>query len=101
MSDAISKDQIFDFRRPGQGGSEAPTLLILDRKDDPLTPLLSQWTYQAMVHELLGLNNNRVVLKDAPGITKDLEEVREPARRQPDRRATGAYKEGAGGRWWC
>ncbi len=31
-----------------------PLLLILDRSDDPLTPLLNQWTYQAMVHELLG-----------------------------------------------
>ena len=28
-----------------------------------------------MVHELLGLTNNRVILKGAPGITKDLEEV--------------------------
>lgn len=32
-----------------------------------------------MVHELLGLNDNRVVLKGAPGVRKDLEEVkREP-----------------------
>lgn len=29
-----------------------------------------------MVHELLGLNDNRVVLKGAPGVSKDLEEVR-------------------------
>lgn len=50
-------------------------LLILDRLDDPVTPLLSQWTYQAMVHELLGLNNNRVMLKGAPGVRADLEEV--------------------------
>lgn len=50
-------------------------LLLLDRRDDPITPLLTQWTYQAMVHELLGLNNNRVILKGAPGITKELEEV--------------------------
>lgn len=25
--------------------------LVLDRREDPVTPLLSQWTYQAMVHE--------------------------------------------------
>jgi vacuolar protein sorting-associated protein 45 len=25
---------------------------VLDRSDDPLTPLLNQWTYQAMVNEL-------------------------------------------------
>ena len=50
--------QVFDFPR-----QEGPMLLILDRRDDPITPLLTQWTYQAMVHELLGLNDNRVNLK--------------------------------------
>lgn len=40
----------------------SPLLLILDRRTDPITPLLSQWTYQAMVHELLGINNGRVIL---------------------------------------
>ena len=60
------------------GGDNNNTLLLLllDRMDDPVTPLLSQWTYQAMVHELLGLNNSRVVLRGVvPNITKDLEEV--------------------------
>ena len=28
-----------------------PVQLVLDRREDPVTPLLSQWTYQAMVHE--------------------------------------------------
>jgi vacuolar protein sorting-associated protein 45 len=28
-----------------------------------------------MVHELLGLNDNRCVLRGAPGVRKDLEEV--------------------------
>ena len=50
-------------------------LLILDRRDDPVTPLLQQWTYQAMIHELLGIHNNRVDLKDVPNIKKDLVEV--------------------------
>lgn len=35
----------------------------------------AQWTYQAMVHELLGLNNNRIDLSKVPGISKDLREV--------------------------
>uniref|UniRef100_A0A0M3K873 Vacuolar protein sorting-associated protein 45 n=1 Tax=Anisakis simplex TaxID=6269 RepID=A0A0M3K873_ANISI len=35
-------------------------LLIVDRSDDPVTPLLNQWTYEAMVHELLGIRNHRV-----------------------------------------
>lgn len=64
------EDSLFDFRR-----QEGPLLLVLDRRDDPVTPLLTQWTYQAMVHELLGLNMNRVVLRGAPNISKELEEV--------------------------
>ena len=34
-----------------------------------------QWTYQAMVHELIGIHHNRVSLAQVPGISKDLEEV--------------------------
>mmetsp|Transcript_32913 Transcript_32913/g.79619 ORF Transcript_32913/g.79619 Transcript_32913/m.79619 type:complete len:581 (-) Transcript_32913:53-1795(-) len=71
IHDAIEADEIFHFRKKRRG----TLLLVLDRRDDPVTPLLSQWTYQAMVHELLGLNNHRVILKGAPNITEDLEEV--------------------------
>lgn len=67
----IERDDVFDMRSKSTG----PMLLILDRRDDPVTPLLTQWTYQAMVHELLGINNNRVVLRGAPGISKDLHEI--------------------------
>lgn len=75
VHEQIVSDQIFHFRKTRDRGGDC-LLLILDRVDDPVTPLLSQWTYQAMVHELLGLNNNRVVLKGAPGVTsEDLEEV--------------------------
>lgn len=70
IHDNIASDQIFHFRKRSN-----LLLLILDRRDDPVTPLLSQWTYQAMVHELLGLNNHRVILKGAPNVSKDLEEV--------------------------
>lgn len=34
-----------------------------------------QWTYQAMVHELLGINNNRVSLAHVPDVHKDFREV--------------------------
>eukprot|EP00271_Cylindrocystis_brebissonii_P008049 TRINITY_DN2207_c0_g2_i1.p1 TRINITY_DN2207_c0_g2~~TRINITY_DN2207_c0_g2_i1.p1 ORF type:complete len:613 (+),score=136.96 TRINITY_DN2207_c0_g2_i1:493-2331(+) len=54
---------LFDFRRT----ELAPLLLILDRRDDPVTPLLNQWTYQAMVHELIGIKDNRVDLRAAHG----------------------------------
>lgn len=48
---------LFEFRT---NAGPAPLLLILDRRNDPVTPLLSQWTYEAMVHELLGIVNGRV-----------------------------------------
>ncbi|XP_003382629.1 PREDICTED: vacuolar protein sorting-associated protein 45-like [Amphimedon queenslandica] len=62
--------ELFDFR-----SDVPPLLLILDRKDDPVTPLLNQWSYQAMVHEVFGIQNHRVDLSRAPGITKELQEI--------------------------
>eukprot|EP00923_Selenidium_pygospionis_P041117 GHVN01071194.1.p1 GENE.GHVN01071194.1~~GHVN01071194.1.p1 ORF type:complete len:399 (+),score=67.10 GHVN01071194.1:660-1856(+) len=41
------------------------TLLLVDRREDPITPLLNQWTYQAMVHELIGLHLNRADMRKA------------------------------------
>uniref|UniRef100_A0A8C9XRL9 Vacuolar protein sorting-associated protein 45 n=1 Tax=Sander lucioperca TaxID=283035 RepID=A0A8C9XRL9_SANLU len=68
----ITKEyELFDFRKT----EVPPLLLILDRSDDAITPLLNQWTYQAMVHELMGLNNNRIDLSRVPGISRDLKEV--------------------------
>ena len=54
---------LYDF---GKRGGET-VLLIIDRRDDPVTPLLLQWTYQAMAHDLLGIHDNRVDLKSGKG----------------------------------
>ena len=85
---ALMRQEVFLFERltakpvwedmrylPGAG--ETPVLLILNRREDPVTPLplLSQWTYQAMVHQLIGINNNRVSLARVPGDKKDLQEI--------------------------
>lgn len=53
---------LFDFQRAPDPSS---LLLVLDRRDDPVTPLLNQWTYQAMVHELIGISRNRVTMPKA------------------------------------
>ena len=54
-----SKENPSDFDR------ESKCLLIItDRREEPISPLLNQWTYQGMVHELIGINNNRVDLKN-------------------------------------
>ncbi|EJC98087.1 vacuolar protein sorting-associated protein 45 [Fomitiporia mediterranea MF3/22] len=66
-----SEKSLFDFRLTQM----PPLLLLLDRRNDPVTPLLSQWTYQAMVHELIGIQNGRVDLSQAPGIRTELREI--------------------------
>ncbi|KAH6893606.1 glucose inhibited division protein A-domain-containing protein [Thelonectria olida] len=65
------EDQLFDFRKV----DTPPILLILDRREDPVTPLLTQWTYQAMVHHLLGIQNGRVDLSEVPDIGPELKEI--------------------------
>lgn len=65
------EEQLFNFRK----ADTPPILLILDRRDDPITPLLTQWTYQAMVHEMIGINNGRVDLRDVPEIRPELREI--------------------------
>uniref|UniRef100_A0A0D9YRP1 Uncharacterized protein n=1 Tax=Oryza glumipatula TaxID=40148 RepID=A0A0D9YRP1_9ORYZ len=62
---------LFDFRRT----ENSSLLLVIDRRDDPVTPLLNQWTYQAMVHELIGIENNKVDLREYPNVPKDQKEV--------------------------
>ncbi|XP_066600594.1 vacuolar protein sorting-associated protein 45-like [Prorops nasuta] len=71
LREVLSKESSsFEFRNETN-----PILLIVDRREDPVTPLLNQWTYQAMVHELLTINNNRVNLSHIKNISKELEEV--------------------------
>ena len=74
VSQSVGSDEIFDFRSMGRR-TEGPLLLVLDRRDDPVTPLLSQWTYQAMVHELIGLDANRLKLPSGAGVKQELREV--------------------------
>ncbi|KRZ40055.1 Vacuolar protein sorting-associated protein 45 [Trichinella pseudospiralis] len=67
-------------------------LLILDRRFDAITPLLNQasfielflwsngkfclfWTYQAMVHELFGIKNNRVSMEGVSGVRPEMREL--------------------------
>lgn len=59
--------------RSGEAGET--TVLILDRREDSVTPLLNQWTYQAMIHELLGLHHNKVDLKHLTHLSDEMKEV--------------------------
>ncbi|KAG8721926.1 vacuolar protein sorting-associated protein 45 [Ceratobasidium sp. 394] len=63
---------LFDFRLT----QVPPLLLLLDRRNDPVTPLLTQWTYQAMVHELLEIQpGGRVDLSMVPDIRPELRQI--------------------------
>ncbi|KFD62740.1 hypothetical protein M514_09198 [Trichuris suis] len=63
------------FQSSGSTSSSETLLLILDRRFDAITPLLNQWTYQAMVHELFGIRNNRVNMESAPTVGADMREI--------------------------
>lgn len=51
----------------GEMVDSAPVLLLLDRRFDLITPMLTQWTYHAMLHESFGIHNGRVRMDKAHG----------------------------------
>ena len=63
----VEQRELFDFGE--RDGASNCTVLILDRREDPVTPLLSQWTYQAMVHELLGGLRDNVARMDGSDVS--------------------------------
>lgn len=75
LDSKIKKDTLFVEKMSRGGDAGETTILILDRREDPVTPLLNQWTYQAMIHELLGLQNNRVDLKHLSHLADEMKEV--------------------------
>lgn len=70
-----SNSQLFEQLTPKR--DTAPLVLIMDRKNDPVTPLLFPWTYQSMINELLGINNsnNSVNLSYLPNVGEELRTV--------------------------
>ena len=47
---------------------EGLEMLIFDRSEDPVTPLIYNWSYQALVHEFMGIETNSVKVKGTPEI---------------------------------
>lgn len=43
---------------------ESLDLVVFDRREDPLTPLVYNWSYSSMVHEFVGIENNAVTVGD-------------------------------------
>lgn len=46
-------------------------LLVTDRRTDPLAPLLHAWSYQALIHEFLGIDDNVVRLSGDKSVVLD------------------------------
>ncbi|CCC71418.1 hypothetical protein NCAS_0H01080 [Naumovozyma castellii] len=60
-----------------------PMLIILDRQNDPMTPLLQPWTYRSMINEYIGIKRNIVDLSGIPDIDKDLIKVTLSSKQDP------------------
>lgn len=41
-------------------------LIIVDRRNDLITPIINKWTYHSMIHEHFGISNNRINLAEVP-----------------------------------
>ena len=61
-------DNYDNFIRKECGSNFNGILLLYDRKEDPISPLINQWTYQAQLHEILGIKNNVIELKKGSDI---------------------------------
>ncbi|VDO31397.1 unnamed protein product [Haemonchus placei] len=57
--------------RAGQLNASRPLLLIADRSADLATMLHHTWTYQALVHDVLELDQNRVTITEKSGKKKE------------------------------
>lgn len=53
-----------------------PATALRGLQPAPPSLLCPQWTYQAMVHELVGLADNRADLRRVPGIKPEFEQAR-------------------------
>lgn len=51
---------------------ERGTLLLLDRSDDALSPLMHDFTYQSMVHDLLAMEGDRITVQNEAGKETDV-----------------------------
>ncbi|CAJ0958284.1 unnamed protein product, partial [Mesorhabditis belari] len=64
LRDARNNLFAFESVRAGQLSSSRPVLIIADRSADLATMLHHTWTDQALVHDVLGLDQNRVSMPD-------------------------------------
>lgn len=55
-------DRLQGYKKlPGFPQEESCELLIVDRSIDPIAPIIHEWTYDAMCHDLLNMEGNKYV----------------------------------------
>jgi len=61
MNEFVGKNSEWWYNGDGlHPNTERSTLLLLDRKDDCLSPLIHEFTYEAMVNDLLPIDDDRI-----------------------------------------
>lgn len=72
LNQFLKNDEFWFHGDTNHPGRERATLIILDRKDDCLTPLMHDFTYQSMVHDLLDVKDDIITLdQDNPQAEDD------------------------------
>lgn len=72
LNQFLKNDDFWFHGDSNHPGRERATLIILDRKDDCLTPLMHDFTYQSMVHDLLDVRDDIITLdQDNPQAEDD------------------------------
>ncbi|KAF1744369.1 hypothetical protein MXB_3191, partial [Myxobolus squamalis] len=74
-NDVLTKLQLSNLSFDSLKSDQKSLLLILERKFDPLTPLLLKWSYQSMIHESFYIKNNIVNLASIPNVPPDFNEI--------------------------
>lgn len=60
MMKRMKRESVSQLAFPIGVPSEIDTLILIDRKVDPVTPLVTQFTYEGLIDELLGINNSYI-----------------------------------------
>ncbi|XP_063720544.1 sec1 family domain-containing protein 1-like [Symsagittifera roscoffensis] len=67
LKDSRSNLFVQDSFQAGQMSFQRPLLILLDRNLDLATPLHHTWTYQALVHDTLELQLNKIRISESAG----------------------------------
>lgn len=71
LNQFLKNDQFWFHGDSNHPSRERATLIILDRKDDCLTPLMHDFTYQSMVYDLLDVRDEQITLDQDNPLAED------------------------------